>query len=229
MIVFRNIDSSLSYGEILAIQREEFNKRIQLRKQNKPLPDDVVLMVEHKPVYTLGLHGREENLLLSPVSLAFRGAEFVKTDRGGDITYHGPGQITVYPILDLLRYHLGVKDYVNLLEETVIRTIARYGIKGERIPGRTGVWIGKSTPDERKISAIGVKCSRYVSMHGVALNVGSDLSAFEFIVPCGIADKGVTSISRECGREVSLDDVKMIFSETLVSLLLPRILFQESF
>ena len=200
--------SGKSYREILEMQLAEFNRRVDCRKVGEELPDDLIIFAEHQPVYTLGKHGHQSNLLLSPEELGRNGIEYAEIGRGGDITYHGPGQITVYPILDLLRYRLGVKDYVDLLEETVVRTIGGYGIKGERIEGRTGVWIGKGTQSERKISAIGIKCSRHVSMHGFALNVGSDISRFTGIVPCGISNRGVTSISLEVGREVPVSEVK---------------------
>ncbi|MCH5217054.1 MAG: lipoyl(octanoyl) transferase LipB [Muribaculaceae bacterium] len=208
-----------SYREILALQQEEFRKRIESRKNGSELPEDIIFFVEHRPVYTLGRHGKPSHLLLPEDMLLKRGIEFVETDRGGDITYHGPGQLTVYPIIDMLRHSLGVKDYVNLLEEAVIRTIADFGIHGERIEGRTGVWIGKDTPEERKISAIGVRCSRHVTMHGLALNVGSDISLFGGIVPCGLS-QGVTSISKETGREVMIEEAKERLEKHLTDLLL---------
>lgn len=217
-----SVRRSLPYAGILEMQRREFDLRVECRKDGVPLPEDVVFFVEHNPVYTIGRHGDRSHLLASPATLRDKGIEYVETGRGGDITYHGPGQLTVYPVLDLMRLRLGVKDYVALLEETVIRSLALYSVKGERIEGRTGVWIAKDTPHERKICAIGIKCSRHVSMHGFAFNVGSDISAFGGIVPCGLP-QGVTSLSLETGREIALDEVEEIVWRNLSSLLLPRI------
>ncbi len=173
-----------------------------------------VYLTEHRPVYTLGKHGHAENMLRLPA-----GAECIRIERGGDITYHGPGQLVVYPIISLRSHSLGVKQYVDLLEETVIRVIARFGIKGERVDGATGVWIDVGTPRERKICAIGVKVSHAVTMHGFALNVNTDLRGFSAINPCGFVDKGVTSIAAEVGGAVDMQVVKDYISETLMSLL----------
>lgn len=211
------------YREILEIQEREFQKRVNLRKSGQALPEDLLLITEHLPVYTLGKHGKETNMLVPDQYLDQNGIDFVKINRGGDITYHGPGQLTVYPIIDLQRYRLGVKEYVNLLEETVIRTLSSYGIKGERVEGATGVWIDVSTPKERKISAIGIKCSRFVTMHGLSLNVGSDLSGFSRINPCGFIDKGVTSLSIECQREIDIMEVGKKLEEEFIRLLQLRI------
>lgn len=200
------IPCSRNYGEVLEEQRAEFRRRIDCRKNGEPLPDDLLIMVEHRPVVTLGRHGKTANLLLSPAALAETDTEYHETDRGGDITYHGPGQLTVYPIMDLERRKLGVKDYVALLESAVISVLESYGIKGERIEGKTGVWVGKNTAHERKICAIGIRCSRHVTMHGFALNVGGDLSGFDAINPCGLG-KAVTSISKETGRETGVAEV----------------------
>lgn len=217
-----SIRQTLKYEEVLNLQISEFTKRVECRKNGVTLPGDTVFFVEHFPVYTIGKHGKMSNLLLSAEEMDKKNIEWCKTGRGGDITYHGPGQLTVYPVIDLMRYHLGVKDYVHLLEETVIRTLKEFGIRGERIEGKTGVWIDAFTPKERKICAIGIKCSRHVSMHGFALNVGSDLKDFSGIVPCGLS-AGVTSISKETGREVSLDEVEPVLWENLTYLLQLRI------
>lgn len=217
-----SIRRSKTYKEILDLQEEAFNERIDCKKECKELPDDLIFFVEHNPVYTLGKHGKFSHLLVSEAELLDSGIEYARIGRGGDITYHGPGQLTVYPILDLQRYSLGVKDYVNFLEEVVIRTINEFGIKGERIEGKTGVWIGKNSDRERKISAIGIKCSRFVTMHGIALNVGSDISGFSGIVPCGLPND-VTSISLEVGREIALDDAEQVFWKNFISLLQLRI------
>lgn len=186
------------------------------------MPEESLLLVEHNPVITLGKHGKIENLLVSEETLKNRGIECIRIERGGDITYHGPGQLVAYPIIDLERYHLGVKDYVNLLEETVIRTIARYGIKGERVEGASGVWIGKGTPEERKICALGVKCSHFVTMHGLALNVNTNLDAFSVINPCGFTDRGVTSIAQETGSNVDIIETAKILDFEFRQLLEPR-------
>ena len=167
-----------------------------------------VLLVEHPPVYTLGKSGHAENLLVSREALEAAGAQFFHIDRGGDITFHGPGQLVVYPILDLERLGIGLRDYIDALEEAVIRTVAEYGIAAGRIAGASGVWIDPARRRPRKICAIGVRSSRYVTMHGLALNVSTDLGWFSRINPCGFTDRGVASIASETGREVPMDDVK---------------------
>lgn len=197
--------------------REAWDLQKKLQKglidaKNEPEAEENLLLVEHPPVFTLGKHGHAENMLVSEEKLAAQGIEFVRIERGGDITFHGPGQLVAYPIIDLQRHHLGVKDYVNILEEAVIRTIAEYGITGERVEGATGVWIGKGTPRERKICAIGVKCTRFVTMHGLAINVNTDLRYFGAINPCGFIDKGVTSIQMETGEEADMNVVKQRFT-----------------
>ena len=177
-----------------------------------------VLLVEHPPVYTLGKSGHAENLLVDRAALQRLGAGFFHIDRGGDITFHGPGQLVCYPILDLERIGIGLREYIERLEEAVIRTVARYGIAAGRIAGASGVWVGES-PEKglsggrsvpRKICAIGVRSSRYVTMHGFALNVTTDLAWFSRINPCGFSDRGVTSIARETGREAAMDEVKRL-------------------
>lgn len=177
---------------------------------------------EHRHVYTLGKHGHRENLLMIP-----KDAEVIRIDRGGDITYHGPGQLVVYPIISLHNHHLGVKAYVDILEETVIRTLADYGIESGRVEGATGVWLGIGTPRERKICAIGVRVSRGVTMHGFALNVNTDLSRFSAINPCGFTDKGVTSLALELGRPADLQAVKRRVVHHFLSLLSPSPLLVE--
>ena len=215
------------YEEMLEIQTLEFERRVAFRKDGRLLPEDLILFVEHKPVYTLGRHGKVENLIADRTSLQENNISLYHIGRGGDITYHGPGQLTVYPILDMQRYRLGVKDYVDLLEEAVIRTIAEYGIRGERVEGATGVWI-KDERGERKISAIGVRCSRHVTMHGLALNISSDISGFTRINPCGFTDKGVTSISLERGTDTDFDEVVGKLKRNLTRLLQLRIASQEN-
>lgn len=169
-------------------------------------------MVEHPHVYTLGKSGHESNMLVSDEFLRSIGASYFHTDRGGDITYHGYGQLVGYPILDLERLGLSLKEYVWTVEECVIRTVAEYGIEAGRLDGATGVWIEGDTPRARKICAIGVKASRYVTMHGFALNVTTDLRYFSYINPCGFVDKGVTSIEKETGAQPSLEEVARRFA-----------------
>ncbi|MCC8088186.1 MAG: lipoyl(octanoyl) transferase LipB [Rikenellaceae bacterium] len=167
-----------------------------------------LMLCEHPHVYTLGKSGDMNNLLVNEDFLHSVGATYFKTDRGGDITYHGYGQLVGYPILNLNNFGTGLKDYINKLEETVIRTVADYGITGRRLEGATGVWIEPDTANARKICAIGVKASRFVTMHGFALNVNTDLKYFSYINPCGFVDKGVTSIRKEIGREADMAQVK---------------------
>ncbi|AOW20545.1 lipoyl(octanoyl) transferase LipB [Urechidicola croceus] len=166
------------------------------------------LFVEHPHVYTLGKSGDISNLLLSEQQLEEKGITFFKINRGGDITYHGPGQIVGYPILDLENFFSDIHKYLRLLEETIIMTIAEYGIKGTRSEGETGVWLDVGTPFARKICALGVRASRWVTMHGFALNVNTNLGYFDHIIPCGIKGKAVTSMQLELGKEIPLDEVK---------------------
>ena len=168
-----------------------------------------LLFVEHPHVYTLGKSGDEANMLINRVQLQAKEAEFVKVDRGGDITYHGPGQLVAYPIFDLTALGLGVKEYVHRLEEVVICSLEAFGIQGGRLEGATGAWLDVQGKTPRKICAIGIKCSRYITMHGFALNVTTDLNYFNYINPCGFMDKGVTSIEKELGRELPMEQVKL--------------------
>ena len=160
--------------------------------------ENVLFFCEHEPVFTLGKHGKETNLLVSEERLNQHGISFYHTNRGGDITYHGPGQITGYPVFDLEQFGLGLKAYIDRLEETIIRFLSLYGLKGGRMTGASGVWFDTDTPKARKICAIGVRSSRFVTMHGFALNILTDLSYFSLIHPCGLVDKGVTSLAAEC-------------------------------
>lgn len=217
-IIIERFPGLSDYEEMLAYQRERFAEMVAAKRAGERLQERI-LFVEHSPVITLGRHAKEENLLFSRESLLARGISCHRIERGGDITYHGPGQLVVYPMIDLERWRLGVKDYVSLLEESVIRTIGEYGILGERVDGASGVWIGKGTPEERKICAVGVKCSRYVTMHGLALNVNTDLSAFTLINPCGFVDKGVTSMALELGHSLDFSQVSHAFERNLLALL----------
>jgi len=169
-----------------------------------------LLLCEHPPVYTLGKRGSIDHLLLPEAQLAARGIDFFRTNRGGDITFHGPGQVVGYPILDLERFRPDIGRYLRDLEEVIIRVMAAYGLEGRRSPGETGVWLDPETPGlARKICAMGVRCSRWVTMHGFALNVTTDLSYFDGIVPCGIRGKQVASLSAELGRPVAMEEVEV--------------------
>ncbi|MBE2231279.1 MAG: lipoyl(octanoyl) transferase LipB [Chitinophagaceae bacterium] len=169
-----------------------------------------LLFVEHPPVYTLGKSGNKDHVLLSDAELAANQIEFFHTNRGGDITFHGPDQLVGYPILDLEKFYTDIGLYLRNIEETIILTLADYGIRGDRSKGETGVWLDPEIPgQERKICAIGVRCSRWVTMHGFALNVNTDLGYFSHIIPCGIVNKKVTSLQKELGRSLDMEEVKM--------------------
>ena len=171
--------------------------------------ENYFLFVEHPPVYTLGKSGHVENILITESERISRGIQFYKINRGGDITFHGPGQVVGYPILDLEKFYTDIGRYLRNIEEVIILTLAEYGIIGQRSAGETGVWIDSDIPGmERKICAIGVRCSRWITMHGFALNVNTDLDYFSYIIPCGIRDKKVTSLQHELGMNVSLIEVK---------------------
>ncbi len=178
------------------------------RNNNKKETDNYFLFVEHPHVYTLGKSGDLNHLLLNEKQLKDKGATFYKINRGGDITYHGPGQIVGYPILDLENFFTDIHKYLRLLEEAIILTIAEYGLKGERSDGETGVWLDVGTPFARKICAMGIRSSRWVTMHGFALNVNTNLGYFDNIVPCGIRGKAVASMEAELGKKLDLEEVK---------------------
>ncbi|MDP4278276.1 MAG: lipoyl(octanoyl) transferase LipB [Bacteroidota bacterium] len=198
----------IDYAQAWDKQKALFEDRVMAKQRSadcmQSLPD-VAVFCEHPPVYTLGKSGKEENLLVSKQLLEARGVSFFRIERGGDITYHGPGQIVVYPIFDLEHFNIGLRQYIFKLEEAVIRFLATYHVKGQRLEGATGVWLEPDVPGKaRKICAIGVKSSRYITMHGLALNINTDLTYFNYINPCGFTDKGVTSLARETGNEQSL-------------------------
>ncbi|WP_315541250.1 lipoyl(octanoyl) transferase LipB [Capnocytophaga leadbetteri] len=202
------------YKETWDYQESLFEEIVELKRKNRaentnlPTPN-YFLFVEHPHVYTLGKSGHIENLLIDEAALAKKGASFYKINRGGDITYHGPGQIVGYPIIDLENFFTDIHKYLRLLEEVIIRTLADYGIKGERSEGETGVWLDVGTPFARKICAMGVRASRWVTMHGFALNVNTDLGYFDNIIPCGIRGKAVTSLNVELSKEkVDTEEVK---------------------
>ena len=204
------------YKETWDYQESLFEEIVELKRKNRaentevPTPN-YFLFVEHPHVYTLGKSGHIENLLIDEAALAKKGASFYKINRGGDITYHGPGQIVGYPIIDLENFFTDIHKYLRLLEEVIIRTLADYGIKGERSEGETGVWLDVGTPFARKICAMGVRTSRWVTMHGFALNVNTDLGYFDNIIPCGIRGKAVTSLNVELSKEkVDTEEVKTL-------------------
>lgn len=202
------------YKETWDYQEEIFKGIIDLKIKNRRESTNVqtpnyFLLVEHPHVYTLGKSGDLSNLLISEEKLAEIGATYYKINRGGDITYHGPGQIVGYPIIDLENFFTDIHKYLRFLEEMVIRTLSEYGLKAERSTGETGVWLDVGTPFARKICAMGVRASRWVTMHGFALNVNSNLGYFDNMIPCGIKGKAVTSLNVELGKmEVPMDEVK---------------------
>ena len=200
--------SRQSYKQTWDYQEELLQQKIKAKQSNKAEPD-YLLFVEHDPVYTLGKNGKEKNLLINRKSLEEKGIEFYHINRGGDITFHGPQQLVGYPILDLDNYKTDLGWYLRSLEEVIILTIGEYGLEGERSAGETGVWLDASVKGrERKICAMGIRCSRWVTMHGFALNVNVDLNYFNFITPCGIQNKQVTSLQRELGQTVSMNEAK---------------------
>ncbi len=207
------------YQSTRDLQLRLFRQMISLKREGKTVDKETVLLVEHEPVFTMGRHADHNNMLVSNRYLDKLGVDCVEIERGGDITFHGPGQLVVYPIIDMSRHHLGVKAYVNLLEEAVIRTLDKFDIRGQRVDGATGVWIEAGSERERKICAIGSRCSHYVTMHGFALNISTDLSWFSMINPCGFKDKGVTSMSGELKRDVPVTEVKKIICDELSRLL----------
>ncbi|CAL2076998.1 lipoyl(octanoyl) transferase LipB [Tenacibaculum dicentrarchi] len=188
--------------KIVSLKRENRNKSLKISTPNH------FLFVEHPHVYTLGKSGDLSNLLLNEAQLKEKGATFYKINRGGDITYHGPGQIVGYPILDLENFFTDIHKYLRFLEEAIILTIAEYGLEAGRSDGETGVWLGVGTPFPRKICAMGIRASRWVTMHGFALNVNVNLGYFDNIIPCGIRGKAVTSMQAELGYEISEAEVK---------------------
>ena len=188
--------------------QERLLEKVKAEKAGNKIPENHLLFVEHDPVYTLGKSGNEANMLISAIQLRAKHAEFIKVDRGGDITYHGPGQLVCYPILNLEEFGLGLKEYVHVLEEAVIRVCESYGISAGRLEKATGVWLEGNTSRARKICAIGVRSSHFVTMHGLALNVNTDLRYFSYIHPCGFIDKGVTSLRQELGYDLPMSEVK---------------------
>jgi len=206
----------IDYKEAWDYQEELFGRIMEMKIVNRKdsLKEDYsgenyLLFCEHTHVFTLGKSGKEENILIDRSKLNNGKISFYKTNRGGDITYHGPGQVVGYPILDLEQFDLPIREYIFRLEEVIIRTLKEYAIEGERLPGATGIWIDSDNPRKaKKICAIGVRASRYITMHGFALNVKTDLNYFRMINPCGFADKGVVSMETLLGKAPKMDDVK---------------------
>lgn len=213
----------LDYQQAWEKQELIFSATVESKVANRnnnsldPVPNHLIF-VEHPHVYTLGKSGSPENLLLDEEALQRKQATYYKINRGGDITYHGPGQIVGYPILDLDNFFTDIHLYLRTLEQAVIDTLAEYGLQGGRYPGYTGVWLDADNDRARKICALGVRCSRWVTMHGFAFNVNTDLAYFKNIIPCGIDDKDVTSMKRELGREVDLGQVKQVLFRHIVRL-----------
>jgi lipoyl(octanoyl) transferase len=204
---YKNL-GAIDYSEALDIQTAAFESLLSAKSKGRPMKG-TLFFCEHNPVFTIGKSGKDKNMLMSEDFLRSRGISLFHINRGGDITYHGPGQITGYPVFDLERWDLGLKAYIERLETAIIRLLEIYGIKGELLDGATGVWIEPQDPKKaRKICAIGVKSSRYVTMHGFALNVNTNLEYFTYINPCGFVDKGVTSMAKELGHELDIEKVK---------------------
>ncbi len=215
----------VEYKQAWDLQETLLNRIATVKLANRGLPDDskeatdnFLLFCQHPHVYTLGKSGNESHLLLQESFLSTIGATYFKTNRGGDITYHGPGQLVGYPILDLENFYTDIHLYLRMLEEAIIKTCEGYGLVAGRIEGLTGVWINPTQEDARKICAMGVKASRWISMHGFALNVNTDLSYFSHIVPCGIATRGVTSLQQELGQEMDFQSVSDVVKGHLVDL-----------
>lgn len=216
----------IDYQQAWDYQTDLFNRNLEIKKQNRDLPsngqritNNHLIFCEHPHVYTLGKSGDEKNLLTRKEDLHTIQASYYAINRGGDITYHGPGQLVVYPVIDLENFFTDIHQYMRLLEESVIQTLAEFNISAGRIKGLTGVWIDfENVLTARKICALGVKTSRWVTMHGLAFNVNTDLNYFNHIVPCGIDDKAVTSLEKELGEKADLNVIKSIMKEKIVSL-----------
>lgn len=195
------------YGEVLQLQEKLFYKNIAA-KENNEQTENYLILCEHFPVFTLGKSGKRENILVSDEEL---NAEYYPVSRGGDVTFHGPGQLVVYPILNIDSFSFGLSEYIWRLEETIINTLKYYQLKGERLNGAAGIWLCKAGGADEKIAAIGVKASRHITMHGMAINLNTDLRYFDKIVPCGLVGKGVTSLQKETGQTADVEAYKKIF------------------
>ncbi len=220
--IYKNI-GLINYKKAWDYQEELFDEVVAIKEQNrrtdhKLLTPNYLLFCEHPHVYTIGNSGKEDNLLMSEEFLKSKRASLIKINRGGDITYHGPGQIVGYPILDLDNFGVSIKDYIYQLEDVLIRTLKHYDIVASRVSGATGVWLDAGHPqNERKICAIGVRTSHWVSMHGFAFNVNTDLDYFGYIVPCGIQGKTVTSLKQELGNHIDIQQVQNILKQEFQS------------
>ncbi len=218
-VIFKQL-GLIDYKEAWDFQEEIFQNTIAEKIRIRNGESDIVtknylLFCQHPHVFTLGKSGSEDNLLLNESGLADNNANFYKINRGGDITYHGPGQLVAYPIFDLDHFFSDIHKYLRFLEQAVIDTLLEYNIVSDRVEGLTGVWIEGDTPRARKICALGVKSSRWVTMHGIGFNINSDLSYFSHIIPCGIDDKAVTSMQKELGRELDFEEVSQVLKEKL--------------
>ncbi|MBL0232360.1 MAG: lipoyl(octanoyl) transferase LipB [Chitinophagaceae bacterium] len=212
-VIFRDL-GQMDYQQAWDLQEKTLRANLDIKSKamEQQVPAETVdhlFFVEHPAVYTLGKSGNKENVLLGEEELKEKQIQFFHTNRGGDITFHGAGQIVGYPILDLERYGTDIGKYLRNIEQVIINLLAEYGLKGDRSKGETGVWLDPDIPGrERKICAIGVRCSRWITMHGFALNVNTDLTYFEHIIPCGIVGKQVTSLQKELGHEINMEEVK---------------------
>jgi lipoyl(octanoyl) transferase len=207
----------IEYNQAWTKQEEIFNQQIALKSNELPTTNHLILC-QHPHVYTMGKSGDDDNLLLNYIQLQAKNASFVKTNRGGDITYHGPGQIVGYPIFDLSNFNIGLKQYIWLLEQAIIQTLEYYNIPSQRLEGATGVWLDVGKPQCSKICAIGVRSSKFITMHGFALNVNTQMEYFQYINPCGFVDKGVTSIQQELGNPIDIQDVERVLVSALLRL-----------
>jgi lipoyl(octanoyl) transferase len=214
LVKFRDL-GIMDYKFAWDLQEKVFDDIVQKKLKNRLLAEDrqftynhQLLFVEHPPVITLGKNAANENVLLNEQALAKNGVQLYHINRGGDVTFHGPGQIVGYPILDLDLFFTDIGKYLRSIEDVIIKTLANYNIKGERLKNITGVWIEANTPNARKICAIGIRCSRWVTMHGFAFNINTDLNYFNYIIPCGLSDKAVTSLEKEIGKTVLISEVK---------------------
>jgi lipoyl(octanoyl) transferase len=199
--------------------QEGVQQKIAVRNgESTDLPKNHLIFCEHPHVFTLGKSGDRQHLLIDQTELDEKEAQFYQINRGGDITYHGPGQLVVYPIFDLEQFFTDIHKYMRFLEEAVIRLMAKFGVEGDRFEGMTGVWLEPTTPRARKICAMGVKSSRWMTMHGIGFNICTDLSFFNHIVPCGIQDKAVTSLEKELNRSISVDEIIPILLKELSEL-----------
>lgn len=217
IIIYREAGLS-SYATVLQKQTALFEQNLLCKEQGETT-GNYLIFCEHKSVYTLGKHGKRENLLFTPENA---GVDFFQIDRGGDITFHGEGQLVIYPVFDLDNFGIGTATFVNLLEEAIIETLRYFGIASFRLEGAPGIWVASrtsATVPPKKIAAVGIKVSRHITMHGISINVFTDLSWFSRIVPCGISDKGVTSILEQTGKRFSIAEVGDVFLEKLEAVL----------